>query len=312
MKAIVLKDFGPVSNLELKDIATPTIKAGEVLIKVSAISINPVDAKTRAGGNFASILKEFDPIILGWDIAGTVVASESPLFKVNDNVFGMVNFPGHGKAYAEYVAAPADQLALKPDKVSFEDAAAATLAALTAWQALANNPVIKPGSKVLIHAAAGGVGHYAVQIAKHMGAYVIGTSSGANKEAVLAIGADQHVDYQTQVLKEQVKDIDFVLDSLGENSIRESLEVIKPGGAITTIFAGGKGPIAEMAEPFGVTGAGVLVQSNGADMNEIAKLLATGALRSVIAKTFALEEMAEAHELVATSRTVGKIVVKVN
>lgn len=310
MKAIVLKEFGPTSNLEIKDIATPTIKAGEVLVKVKAISINPVDVKSRAGGGFASVLKDFDPIILGWDIAGTVVASESPLFKVNDDVFGMVNFPGHGQAYAEYVAAPADQLALKPANISFEEAAAATLAALTAWQALTPNPAIKPGSKVLIHAASGGVGHYAVQIAKHLGAYVIGTSSGANKDAVLALGADQHIDYKTQTLKNEVKDLDFVLDMLGEKTVDESLEVIRPGGAITTIFGAGKGTIAEKAKAYNVTGNGILVHSNGADMEQIAKLLASGKIRSVIARTFAFDEMAEAHALVETGRTVGKVVVK--
>ena len=144
----------------------------------------------------------------------------------------MINFPGHGKAYAEYVAAPASQLALKPSNISHEEAAAATLAALTAWQALVTNAKVKKGQKVVIQAASGGVGHYAVQIAKYLGAYVIGTSSAANKDFVLGLGADEHIDYKKHKIDEVVKDADFVLDPIGDNNIDPSLNAAKKGGTV--------------------------------------------------------------------------------
>src|SRR5215217_997731 len=179
MKAIILKEFGSVDNLIEKDVPLPVAKNDEVLIQVKAISINPVDIKTRKGKSLGPSLKDEDPLILGWDVSGVVAETGSSVsgFKVGDEVFGMINFPGHGKAYAEYAAAPASHLALKPANVTHEEAAAATLAALTAWQALVDHAKIKKGDRVLIHAAAGGVGNYAVLIAKHIGAYVIGTSS---------------------------------------------------------------------------------------------------------------------------------------
>ncbi|MFB6457030.1 NADP-dependent oxidoreductase [Chitinophaga sp. Hz27] len=312
MKALILKDFGPVENLVIKDIPTPEINAGEVLVKVKAISINPVDVKTRSGSGFAKVLKETDPMIIGWDISGIVVASESPLFNVNDPVFGMVNFPGNGKAYAEYVAVPADQLAIKPDNISHEEAAAATLAALTAWQAIVGNGNIQPGQKVLIHAAAGGVGHYAVQIAKGLGAYVIGTSSAANKEVLLGLGIDQHIDYNTQPLKDHVNGIDYTLDSQGLQSVATSLEVMKPGGNLITISGGALEGTTEMAKRYQVDGKFILVNSNGKDMQDIASWLKDGRLRSIVAAVYPFDEMGKAHLQVETWRTVGKVVVRVD
>ena len=180
MKAITLKDFGGVENLVKTEIPVPVISDNEVLVKVKAFSINPVDIKTRTGKGVAVKLKEAKPMILGWDFSGIVTDTGQSVtsFKVNDEVFGFINFPRPGKAYAEYVAAPESQLTIKPANVTFEEAAAASLAALTAWQILKDKAGIKPGDNVLIHAAAGGVGHFAVQMSKHLGAYVIGTASG--------------------------------------------------------------------------------------------------------------------------------------
>jgi NADPH:quinone reductase-like Zn-dependent oxidoreductase len=206
MKAIILKDFGGVEQLELTELPTPVIGEGEVLVQIKAISINPVDVKTRAGKGAAGKLKGESPMILGWDIAGIVTESRAEEFEAGDEVFGMVNFPGHGRAYAEYVAAPADQLALKPTTVNFESAAAATLAALTAWQAFSDHGRLRAGQRVLIHAAAGGVGHFAVQIARHIGAYVIGTASAENKEFVLGLGANECIDYKTERFEEVVQE----------------------------------------------------------------------------------------------------------
>jgi NADPH:quinone reductase-like Zn-dependent oxidoreductase len=309
MKAIILKDFGGVEQLELTELPTPAIGEGEVLVQVKAISLNPVDVKTRAGKGAAEALKGENPMILGWDIAGVVTESRAEEFEAGDEVFGMVNFPGHGRAYAEYVAAPADQLALKPATVNFESAAAATLAALAAWQAFSDHGRLRPGQRVLIHAAAGGVGHFAVQIAHHIGAYVIGTASAENKEFVLGLGANECIDYKTQRFEEVAKNIDFVLDTIGGEYIDRSLQVIKKGGTIVSIPSGANAGVQEKAKAKGIFGATMMVQSSGEDMQHIAQLLGDGVLRPEVSKVFPFEQMAEAHLAVETGKTRGKVVV---
>jgi NADPH:quinone reductase-like Zn-dependent oxidoreductase len=311
MKAIVLTDFGPVENLQLKEIPDPDINDGEVLIRVKAISINPVDAKTRIGRGQAPNVKAFDPIILGWDISGIVVDSKSQLFKIGDEVFGMVNFPGHGRGYAEYVAAPADQLALKPANVSHQEAAAATLAALTAWQGLAHHSDLKKGQRVLIHAAAGGVGHYAVQMAKYLGAYVIGTSSADNKDFVLSLGADEHFDYHSGPFEEAISNIDLVWDPIGNDNIDRSLKVMKKGGTIISLPFGANDLVAEKAAEKGTKGLRFYVASDGDDMKKIAALLEQGDMISFVSRTFAFDDIAGAHLAIESGKTKGKIIVNV-
>ncbi|UMQ43356.1 NADP-dependent oxidoreductase [Chryseobacterium sp. Y16C] len=309
MKAIVLKEAGSVDNLEYVELAKPTIKEGEVLIKVKAISINPVDVKSRAGKGVYGRIKTENPLILGWDISGIIEETKSSDFKVDDEVFGMVNFPGHGKAYAEYVAAPANQLALKPKNISFEDAAASTLVALTAYQALVHNAKIQEGQNVLVHAASGGVGHIAVQIAKHLGAKVTGTSSAKNKDFVLSLGADSHIDYHGFDWKSAGRTFDFVLDTIGGDNIDHSLEVTREGGSIISIPTGLNEQVTSKAESKGVKGYFILVQSSGEDMKHIASLLESGAVKPHVSKVFPFEQMREAHLEQETGRTVGKIVV---
>ena len=309
MKAIILKEFGSADQLIIQELPKPVIKEQEVLIQVKAISINPVDIKTREGKGVSGLIKEEKPIILGWDISGIVVETKSDMFKAGDEVFGMVNFPGHGKAYAEYVAAPADQLALKPSQISHADAAAATLAALTAWQVLVDHAKIKAGDRVLIHAAAGGVGHYAVQIAKHLGAYVIGTSSAAKKDFIMSLGADEHIDYAAGPLEEFTKDIDFVLDAIGGENIDKSLKVIRKGGTIISIPSGLREEVTEKAKAMGINGYFTMVQSNGQNMQKIAGLLHDRSLLSHVSQTFDFDQMADAHRALETGRTQGKIVV---
>jgi len=313
MKAITISQFGAPEVLQQVDLPVPEIKDDEVLIQVKAISINPVDIKTRLGKGMAGRLKGFEPLILGWDISGVVssVGTAVSTFKPGDEVFGMVNFPGHGKAYAEYVAAPAVQLALKPANISHEEAAAATLAALTAWQALVKHANIQAGSKVLIHAAAGGVGHFAVQIAKRLGAHVTGTSSAANRDFVLGLGADEHIDYKAQPFEQVAKDMDFVLDAIGGDMIDRSLEVIKPGGTLISIPSGLHESVTEKAKAKGIKGYFILVASDGTDMQQLAELLADGRLKAHVSKVFAFEEMGAAHEQIASGRTVGKVAIKV-
>lgn len=311
MKAIFLKTPGSTENFIYKEVPQPSIDSDEVLVKVKSISINPIDIKTRKGLG-VYIYANLDPekeYILGWDISGIVIESNSSLFTPGDEVFGMVNFPGLGSAYAEFVAAPAAHLTKKPATISHPEAAAATLAALTAWQNLVNRAHIKSGDRVLIHAAAGGVGHFAVQIAKHFGAYVIGTSSAANKDFVLSIGADEHIDYKTQVLTESVKNVDFVLECLDNQSILNSLQVIKPGGSLISILTKITDETKEKADTMSIETNYTNVTSNGSDMKSIAELLNSGAIKSHISKEFTFDQIAEAHHQIESGRTVGKIVI---
>lgn len=311
MKAIVLKEPGSASNLVVRELPLPEFGDNKVLIAVKAISVNPVDVKTRSGnGVFKNAeFSNQSPIIIGWDVSGTVTDSRSSYFKAGDEVFGMVNFPGAGRAYAEYVAAPADHLTHKPAHISHQEAAAATLAALTALQVLTQQAQIKKGDRVLIHAGSGGVGHYAIQIAKYYGAYVITTSSAANKEFIRSLGADEHIDYITQKLPEATHDIDLVLDTLGVESILNSLEVIKSGGKIISIVSQFNDEIKEKAKVKNISGGFYLVHSNGNDMQLIADLMKSGDLKSHVSKIYSFDQMGAAHLQVESGRTVGKVVV---
>jgi NADPH:quinone reductase-like Zn-dependent oxidoreductase len=309
MKAILLNEPGAIDNLKLTEIDTPQIGADEVLVQVKAISINPVDVKSREGKGVYGRIKDQSPLILGWDISGIVTESNSADFKVGDEVFGMVNFPGHGKAYAEYLAAPASHLAIKPASISHEEAAAATLAALTALQALKDHAKVKAGQKVLVHAAAGGVGHYAVQLAKNLGAYVVGTSSAKNKDFVLSLGADEHIDYHGYHWKNSPYEFDFILDTIGGDNIDLSLEVAKAGGTIISIPSGLNESVTEKAKAKGVEGYFILVKSDGEGMKKLASLLENGTIKSHVSDTFPFEEIGAAHTQVESGRTVGKVVV---
>jgi NADPH:quinone reductase-like Zn-dependent oxidoreductase len=312
VKAIIINEPGGTDKFIYTEIEKPNIKADEVLVQVKAISINPVDVKTRAGKGVYGRIKEESPIIDGWDISGVVVEAGSEThFKAGDEVFGMVNFPGHGKAYAEYVAAPANQLALKPANISHTEAAAATLASLTAYQALITNAKVQAGQQVLVHAAAGGVGHYTVQIAKYLGAHVVGTSSSKNRDFVMSLGADEHIDYQGYDWANSPYQFDFILDAIGAENIDKSLEVAKPGSTLISIPSGLSGDVTEKAKAKGVNGYFFLVSSNGEDMTVLADWLQKGIIKSHVPQTFAFEEMGKAHQQVESGRTVGKVVVVV-
>lgn len=313
MKAIVLKDFGSADNFEINELPIPSIKDHEVLVQVKVISINPVDIKTRSGKALSARFKDIEAKILGWDIAGIITEAGKNVtsFKAGDEVFGMINFPGIGNAYAKYVAAPAAHLSIKPKNISFEEAAAATLAALTAWEVVVDALKIKKGDRFLVHAAAGGVGHFAVQIAKHFGAYVIGTASAANKDFVLALGADEFVDYKAQPLDEVIGNVDKVLDTIGGDNIDLSLRLMKPGASIVSIPSGKNDKVHEKAAEKGMTGLVLMVQSNGENQQQVAKLLEEGIVKPHVHKTYSFNEMPEAHIQIETGRTVGKVVVAV-
>lgn len=313
MKAIVLESFGGVENLLYKEIEKPAIKANEVLVKVKAISINPVDVKVRSRqAPLAEDLAKYDPLILGWDISGEITESgnEVTQFNIGDEVFGMVNFVGHGKAYAEYVAAPVAHLALKPKNISHIEAAASTLAALTAWQAFDSYGKLRTTDKVLIHAASGGVGHFAVQIAKHIGAYVIATSSTSNRDFVLSLGADEHIDYQNERFEDVLCDIDFVLEAIGGGNFQKSIQVLKHFGTIVTLPSGHMKDDELKAQEKQLHACYFMsVYSSGSDMQKIALLLEKGILKPHISHVFSFDEMAKAHLQIETGHTVGKIVV---
>jgi NADPH:quinone reductase-like Zn-dependent oxidoreductase len=313
MRAYILEEFGGIDKLLLKNIDIPEVAANQVLIKVNAISINPVDVRTRAGSAMAQFLKQDMPLILGWDIAGQVVSVGANVtkFKVDDQVFGMVNFLGHGKGYAEYVAAPETHLAKIPLNTNFDEAAAATLSALTVWQFLVHEAKIKSGDKILVQAASGGVGHYAVQIAKHFGAYVIGVSSSKNKDFVLSLGADEHISYDQQEVTDVISNADIVVDAFALDSLYKSLKIVKQGGLIISLLPMISEEVIEKAKEKNVRIFYSLVKSNEADIQSIAKLLETGAIKSRISKTFPFDKMGEAHLAMESGKTVGKIIVRV-
>ncbi len=315
MNAITLANNGGTENLILTQIPTPEINENEVLVRVKAIGINPVDAFVR---NHLFALEMFvnpqpgETVIIGWDISGIVeaVGKQVTQWKAGDEVFGMVNFRGHGKAYAEYVAAPADQLALKPGNISHEEAAAATLAALTAWQALVTYGKVKAGEKVLIHGASGGVGHYAVQIAKHLGAHVIGTGSAAKKDFILNLGADAFIDHTAVRFEDLVNDADVVIDSLFGDHIFRSLEAVKVGGRVIALlvpFTDEK--LARKVLEKELYAHTLTVASDGKDMQQLAGLLESGEVRSHVSATYPFEALAKAHDAIETGKTLGKIVV---
>lgn len=260
------------------------------------------------------ILGNERPVILGWDISKEVVETGKEVvdFKVGDEVFGMVNFFGNGKASAEYVASPAAHLALKPKNVTHQQAVAATLVASTAYQALVDVAKIKKGDKVLIHGASGGVGHIAVQIAKHFGAYVIGTSSAKNKDFVLSLGANEHIDYARENFAEKLREIDIIIDTIQGETLSNSVDVVCPDGIIVTLPTP-KIPqeVKDKAEQKKVNVIYMMVTSKNETIRAIADLLEKNALKPHIYKTFSFEEIGKAHLEVETNRVVGKVLVNV-
>ncbi|MGC8802401.1 MAG: NADP-dependent oxidoreductase [Bacteroidales bacterium] len=310
MKAFVLKAPGPAEMLQLVTLPTPDIKTDEVLVEVKAIAFNPIDVKTRMGIGLYPRLAAEQPLILGWDISGIVVDTGAQVtdFKKGDEVFGMINFPGHGKAYAEYVACKARHLAKKPPLISHPEAAASCLAALTAWQALTSIAKIKKNDRLLVHAAAGGVGHFAIQIARQLGAYVIGTCSTANIDFVRSLGAQQVIDYQSVAFEKELHDLDIVLDAIGGSYIERSLPTLRKGGTYICLPSNNSQGVVEKSKDAGVLGYTMLVHSSGTDMQILATWLDKKFITPHISRIFSFEEIPMAHRHLETGRTVGKIV----
>lgn len=309
MKAIRIHKYGHADVLQYEDAPMPEIGPGEVLIKVHAASVNPVDWKVREG-----YLKDFIryrlPLIPGWDVAGTVerVGALVTRFKAGDAVYGRPDITRDG-TYAEYVAVRSDEIGRAPKTIPLEHGAGIPLTALTAWMSLFDKADLRAGQSVLIHAASGGVGSFAVQLAKLVGVRVIGTASAANADLVRSLGADEVIDYRTEDFSKRVKDVDVVFDTVGGETLAKSWGVVRKGGVLVSIISP---PDKATAEQHGVRGEYVFVTPSGARLDEIAGLVDAGKLRVNIAKEFPLAQVKEAHALSQTGHARGKIILRVS
>ncbi|MFE1442042.1 NADP-dependent oxidoreductase [Streptomyces sp. NPDC058739] len=306
MRAMVVERWGGPETLVEREVERPEPGLSEVLVRVHAAGVNPVDWKTRASGG---LIAWGEVPMVGWDVSGTVeaVGPGVGLFRPGDEVFGMPLFPRQAGGYAEYVVAPARHLARKPAGLTHVEAAALPLAALTAWQALVDAADVRPGERVLVHAAAGGVGHLAVQIAKARGAYVIGTASAAKHDLVRRLGADEVIDYRSARFEDAVRDVDVVLDGLGGETAERSLTVLREGGRLITLPGPGDVPAARD----GVEARWILVEPDHLGLRELAALAERDGLKPVVETVLPLAEAAKAHEIGELGRTTGKIVLTV-
>ncbi|KOU13285.1 NADP-dependent oxidoreductase [Streptomyces sp. WM6368] len=306
MRAIVVNEWGGPENLVEREIDRPEPGLGEVLVRVHAAGVNPVDWKTRDSG---ALIAWGEHPIVGWDVSGTVeaVGPGVTVHAPGDEVYGMPHFPRQAGGYAQYVTAPARHFAAKPATLDHVQAAALPLAALTAWQALVDTAGVSAGQRVLVHAAAGGVGHLAVQIAKARGAYVIGTASEGKHALLRELGADEVIDYRTTDFEDAVSDVDIVIDAVGGEYTQRSLKVLRTGGHLVTL----PGPDSLPADPQGVHASWVLVEPDLAGLREIAALVEQGLLKPLVDTVLPLEQAARAHEIGEQGRTTGKIVLTV-
>lgn len=307
MRTTVQQSLGGPEVLDVVEVPRPGPRANDMLVRVHASGINPTDWKHREGGGFLGA----PPFTLGWDVSGVVesVGVGVARFQPGDEVYGMLSYPyGHG-SHAEYVVAPARVFARKPASIDHVQAGALPLVSLTAWQALIEYAKLQPGQRVLIHAAAGGVGHVAVQIAKAHGACVLGTASEAKHEFLRSVGVDEPIDYRAQDFADVAKNVDVVLDTLGgETSIR-SLRTLRPGGMLVSILPVGDDTLYREADRLGVRALRMLVDSSRTDLEAIAKLVNADQLRATVSETYPLEHIRDAHRSGDTGRTAGKIVI---
>ncbi|MEV6247898.1 NADP-dependent oxidoreductase [Streptomyces sp. NPDC051742] len=310
MRAISQDTHGTPEVLTEVTLPRPVPGPSQILVAVHAAGVNPTDWKHRSAGLFLDRL----PLVLGWDVSGVVeaVGFGVTVFKPGDEVFGMLPYPDGVGSHAEYVTGPARAFAHKPADIDHVQAGALPLAALTAYQAIVDIAAVGPGQRVLVHAAAGGVGHVAVQIAKARGAYVIGTASAPKHDFVRSLGADEVVDYRSVDFAEVVHDIDMVLDTLSGDTRVRSLDVLRPGGTLVSLLPGTDPDEAAKAAARGVRVETHLVEADHAGMNAVADLVRSGALRAHVEAVFPLADAAKAHTHGETGRTTGKIVLVVN
>ncbi len=305
MRAIRQDVLGGPEVLREVEVPRPEPGLSQILVRVHAAGVNPTDWGHRAFPIFLGP----PPFTLGWDVSGVVAATGFgvTLFKPGDEVFGMLPYPHGAGSHAEYVVAPARVFAAKPASLDHVRAGALPLAALTAWQALVDTARLSAGQRVLVHAAAGGVGHLAVQIAKARGAYIIGTASAGNHDLVRDLGADELIDYHATDFAAAVSGADVVLDTVGGDYPARSLRTLRPGGVLISLLPFGPEVRTEAAR-LGVRAEVMLVEADHAGMSAIAALVTEGKLRPVIAGTFPLADAAKAHALGDTRHVAGKLV----
>ena len=309
MNAVRIHTYGGPEVLTYETVTKPEAGDGEVLVRVYAAGVNPLDWKLRQGYLSGWFNVPF-PMVIGWEFSGVVEAIGAGIteFAVGDEVYGRSDIMRDGSA-AEYLRVPATMVARKPKSITHTQAASIPQAAQAAWAALFDKGNLKAGQKVLIHAAAGGVGTFAVQLAKLHGAYVIGTASLPDSLALLKeLGADEVIDYKTQRFEDIVKDVDIVLDMVGDDTLERSWSVLKPGGVLVSLI---RPPSAEEAQAHNATGHLATADPNPAALTEVARLIDAGVIKPIVAQVFQLKEMQQAHEMSATGHAHGKLVLQI-
>lgn len=308
MKAVRIHRYGGREVLSIDDIPVPTIAPDEVLVRVVAASINPVDWKVREG-YLAQMIPHALPLTLGWDVSGVVeqVGAQVTQWQAGDAVFSRPDLARNG-TYAEYVAIRASECARKPRTISHVEAASLPLAGITAWEAMMDTAKVGPGQRVLVQAGSGGVGSLAIQLVKAAGATVIATASGRNRAMVESLGVDQFVDYTTTRVADAVEPVDAVFDTIGGDVQEAAWSILKPGGIQVSIISP---PSEEKAAELGVRAGFVFIGPNAPVLERLAAMVDGGRLRPIVGAEFALEDIAAAHALSESGRAVGKIVVYV-
>ena len=305
MKAVTINQYGAQSALNFTDVERPIAGPQEVTIKILAAAVNPVDWKIRDG--LGAMFGLQPPLILGCEIAGVIenVGEDVTNFKMGDEVYSYLG--SHTGGYAEYVTALPSEVSPRPSNLDFDNAAAVPVGALTAWQAMFDLADLQSGQIILIHAASGGVGSLAVQIAKAKGAFVIGTASGKNRDFVESLGADEFVDYTSQKFEEVVKDADVVFDTVGGDTQQRSFQSLKKGGVLVTSVSP---PSQELAQQFGVQAAMVNVEPNAKQLAEITQLIESGQLKTSVETILPLAEVQKAIAMSEAGHTQGKIILR--
>ncbi|WP_420148189.1 NADP-dependent oxidoreductase [Spirosoma sp.] len=308
-RAVVIEAYGGKDQLKEATVQLPELKANQLLVKVAATSINPIDWKLREGYLKQMFPWDF-PIILGWDVAGDIVeiGADVTEFKVGDAIYARPETTRFG-TYADYAIVDAELAAIKPENQNYAEAAAVPLAGLTAYQALFEHGRLKAGEKVLIHAGAGGVGTYAIQLAKAAGAYVITTASPRNHELLQKLGADEIIDYHTTDFEEVLQDIDLVFDTMGGDTQKKSFTVLKPKGRLISILSIEDEDLAKEKDIFAKA---IWLRTNGKQLAELTELIEAEKVTSIISATFPLtaQGIYDAHALSETHHAVGKIVIE--
>jgi len=306
MRMVTQRDFGGPDVLEVVDVERPEPGPTEVLVRVRAAGVNPVDFKSRAQEVFLGR----PPYTVGWDVSGVIEATGfgASSLRVGDEVFGMPWFPRQARAYGEYVTAPSRQFLRKPTELSHVEAAGLPLAGLTAWQALVDIAQVREGQRVLVDAAAGGVGHLAVQIAKAHGAHVIGTARAAKHDFLRSLGVDEPIDYTATDVGSAVQDVDVAIGLIGPENDLRLLRTLRADGLLIAVPGGVSESVAAEADRLGVLTREILVEPDQVGLRGLVGLVRSGQLRVHVSETFPLDQVATAHEHGESGRTTGKIV----